>query len=174
MTGNGITVSGAIEQDYGGKDTAARESEKSEVKSLKCEATRYAIGVPLTVTAATNSANSFGGGSLRPDLAGDPEGPQTVNQWFNAAAFAQPAANQFGSSPNGVLRGPGTHLTDLGVFKNFRIGDQLRLQYRLEMFNAFNQTQFSGVGTTLGTPTFGTVTSAGEPRMIEMALKLTF
>ena len=136
--------------------------------------TRYATGVPLTITAATNSANSFGGGSLRPDLVGDPEGPRTVNQWFNTAAFAQPAANQFGSSPNGVLRGPGTHLTDLGVFKNFKVSQQFRLQYRLEMFNAFNQTQFAGVGTTLGTPTFGTVTSAGEPRLIEMAIKLTF
>ena len=136
--------------------------------------TRYATGVPLTIITATNSANSFGGGSLRPDLIGDPIGPQTVNQWFNSAAFAQPAVNQFGTSPNGVLRGPGTHLTDLGIFKNFKVTEQVRLQYRLEMFNAFNQTQFAGVGTTLGTPTFGTVTSAGEPRLIEMAIKLTF
>ena len=136
--------------------------------------TRYATGVPLTITTATNSANSFGGGSLRPNLVGDPEGPHTVAQWFNTAAFAQPAVNQFGTAPNGVVRGPGPHLTDLGLFKNFKVGGQVRLQYRLEMFNAFNHTQFSGVGTTLGTPTFGTVTSAGEPRLIEMALKLTF
>ncbi len=136
--------------------------------------TRYATGVPLTITTATNSANSFGGGTLRPDLVGTPEGPQTVSDWFNKTAFAQPAANQFGTSPNGVVRGPGTHLTDLGVFKNFKVSRRFQLQYRLEMFNAFNQTQFSGVGTTLGTPTFGTVTSAGEPRLIQMGLKLTF
>jgi hypothetical protein len=136
--------------------------------------TRYGTGVPLTVTAATNSANSFGGGSLRPDLVGDPEGPRTVNDWFNRTAFAQPAPNTFGNSPNGVLRGPGVHLTDLGVFKNFRITQQVRAQYRLEMFNAFNHTQLSGVGTTLGTPAFGTVTSAAEPRLIQMGIKLTF
>ena len=136
--------------------------------------TRYATGLPLTVTTTTNSANSFGGGTLRPDLVGDPEGLQTVSQWFNTAAFAQPAPNQFGNSPNGVLRGPGVHLTDLGVFKNFKIGPQVVAQYRLEMFNAFNQTQFSAVGTTLGTPTFGTVTSAAEPRLIQMGIKLTF
>src|SRR5262249_54783582 len=42
--------------------------------------TRYATGLPLTVTTTTNSANSFGGGTLRPNLVGDPAGSQTVNQ----------------------------------------------------------------------------------------------
>ena len=130
--------------------------------------------MPLTVTTTTNSANSFGGGTLRPDLVGDPEGPHTVSQWFSTAAFAQPAPNQFGNSPNGVLRGPGVHLTDLGIFKNFKFSGQVRAQFRLELFNAFNQIQLSGVGTTLGTPTFGTVTSAAEPRLIQMGVKLTF
>jgi carboxypeptidase family protein/TonB-dependent receptor-like protein len=136
--------------------------------------TRYATGLPLTITTATNSANSFGGGTLRPDLVGDPEGPQTVAEWFSRAAFVQNAANTFGNSPNGVVRGPGVHLTDLGIFKNFRITRQVQGQYRLEMFNAFNHTQFSTVGTTLGTPTFGTITAAAEPRLIQMGFKLTF
>ena len=136
--------------------------------------TRYATGLPLTITTATNSSNSLGGGSLRPDLVGDPIGPQTVNDWFNRAAFAQPALNQFGSAPNGVVRGPGVHLTDLGIFKNFKISSRFGAQYRLELFNAFNHTQFTGVGTVLGNPTFGTVTSAAEPRLIQMGFKLTF
>lgn len=136
--------------------------------------TRYATGLPLTITTATNSANSFGGGSLRPDLVGDPVGPQTVNDWFNKAAFLQPASNQFGSAPNGVVRGPGVHLTDLGIFKNFTISSRFQAQYRLEMFNAFNHTQFTTVGTVLGNPTFGTITAAAEPRLIQMGFKLTF
>ena len=136
--------------------------------------TRYATGLPITITTTTNSANSFGGGTLRPNLVGDAVGSQTVSQWFNTAAFVQPAANQFGNSPNGVVRGPGVHLTDLGIFKNFKINGQVQAQYRLEMFNAFNQTQFATVGTTLGTPTFGTITAAAEPRLIQMGIKLTF
>ncbi len=136
--------------------------------------TRYATGVPLTITSTATSSNSFGGGSLRPDLVGDPVGPQTVNDWFNKAAFAQPAVNQFGSSPNGVVRGPGVHLTDLGIFKNFKISSRFGAQYRLELFNAFNHTQFTGVGTVLGNPTFGTVTSAAEPRLVQMGFKLIF
>ena len=66
------------------------------------------------------------------------------------------------------------HLTDLGIFKNFKITRQVKAQYRLEMFNAFNHTQYSTVGTTFDLPTFGTVTAANEPRLIEMAVKLTF
>jgi hypothetical protein len=136
--------------------------------------TRYATGIPLTIITSATSSNSIGGGSLRPDLVGDPEGPQTVTDWFNKAAFVNPAVNQFGNSPNGVVRGPGIHLTDLGVFKNFKVGQRIQAQYRLEMFNAFNHTQFSTVGTTLGVPTFGTVTAANEPRLIQMGFKLTF
>ena len=136
--------------------------------------TRYATGVPLTITSSATSSNSFGGGSLRPDLIGDPLGPQTVNDWFNRAAFAPPAVNQFGSAPNGVVRGPGVHLTDLGIFKNFKISSRFGAQYRLELFNAFNHPQFTGVGTVLGNPTFGTVTSAAEPRLVQMGFKLTF
>jgi hypothetical protein len=136
--------------------------------------TRYATGLPLTITTTTNRANSFGGGTLRPDLVGDPEGAETVAEWFNKAAFALPAAGQFGNAPNSVVRGPGVHLTDLGVFKNFKITDRVRAQYRLEMFNAFNHTQYSAVGTSLDAATFGRVTTANEPRLIEMAIKLTF
>lgn len=136
--------------------------------------TRYATGVPLTITSSATSSNSFGGGSLRPNLIGDPVGPQTVNEWFNRAAFAPPAPNQFGSAPNGVVRGPGVHLTDLGIFKNFKISSRFQAQYRLELFNAFNHPQFTGVGTVLGNPTFGTLTSAAEPRLIQMGFKLIF
>ena len=68
--------------------------------------TRYETGVPLTMSTATNTSNSFGNVSRRPDLIGDPEGPKTIAQWFNTAAFAQPAANTFGSAPRSVVRGP--------------------------------------------------------------------
>jgi hypothetical protein len=142
--------------------------------------TRLASGVPLTITQSANSANSFGGGPFRPDLVGDPEisgdrarGDQ-IRQWFNTAAFAQSAANTFGNSGRGVVRGPGINVTDLGLFKNFRLGSSIRLQYRLEMFNAFNHPNLLLVGTVLGTPTFGQVTTAAEPRIIQMGIKMTF
>jgi hypothetical protein len=142
--------------------------------------TRLASGVPLTITQAANTANSFGGGAMRPNLLGDPaisgdrSRSEQIRQWFNTAAFAQPAANTFGNSPRGVVRGPGVNVTDLGIFKNFRAPRDITVQYRLELFNAFNRPNLTGVGTVLGTPTFGQVTAAGEPRTIQMGIKIWF
>jgi hypothetical protein len=137
-------------------------------------ATQLASGVPLTITMSANTANSFGNIQRRPDLVGDAEGPKTVDEWFSRGAFAAPAPNTFGSSPRSVVRGPWRHMTDLALFKNFLVTDGVGLQFRFEVFNAFNETNFTGVGTILGTPTFGRLTSALDPRMVQMGLKLTF
>ncbi len=137
-------------------------------------ATQLASGVPLTITTTTNTSNSFGNVQRRPDLIGDPEGPKTINQWFNTAAFANSAPNTFGNSPRSVVRGPWRHMTDLGLFKNFSVNDRLRMQFRLEAFNIFNETNFTSVGTVLGNATFGRLTAAGDPRMIQLGFKLTF
>jgi hypothetical protein len=137
-------------------------------------ATQLASGTPLTITMSANTANSFGNIQRRPDLVGDPEGPKTVAQWFNTAAFAAPAPNRFGNSPRSVVRGPWRHMTDLALFKNFYVTERVRLQYRLEAFNVFNEVNYTSVGTVMGTSTYGRLIAAGDPRMIQMGLKLTF
>jgi hypothetical protein len=137
-------------------------------------ATQLASGTPLTITMSTNTANTFGNVTRRPDLVGDAEGQKTVGQWFNTSAFARPAANTFGNAPRSVVRGPWRHMTDLALFKNFVATDQVRMQFRLEVFNVFNEVNFTGVGTVLENPTFGRLTSAGDPRMIQLGFKLTF
>jgi hypothetical protein len=134
-------------------------------------------GPPFTVLTTANTTNAFPAGALRPDLVGAPElaaSDRTLSRWFNTSAFAQPAANKFGNAPRSVVRGPGTNLTDLAIFKNFKVGSPVGVQYRLEMFNAFNHTQFGAPGTTMGLPTFGRLTSAGDPRLIQMGFKVTF
>jgi hypothetical protein len=137
--------------------------------------TRYESGLPLTITTATNTSNSFGNISRRPDLVGDVEGPKTIEQWFNTAAFAQPAANTFGNAPRSVVRGPYRHVTDLGLFKNFIITEGIRAQFRLEAFNFFNETNFTTIGTAISTPAqFGRILSAADPRQVQMAFKVTF
>ena len=136
--------------------------------------TQLASGVPLTITTTSTASNSFGSVTRRPNLIGEPEGARTANEWFNTGAFANPAANTFGNSPRSVVRGPRRHATDLGLFKNFAVSDRVGLQYRLEAFNVFNETNFTTVGTVLGNTTFGRVTAAGDPRMIQMGFKVTF
>lgn len=138
--------------------------------------TRLATGIPLTITTAVNTANSFGAGAtLRPDLVGDPDdAPGTVEQFFNTAAFAQPAANRFGNAPRSVIRLPYQSVTDLGIFKNFAIRSRVGAQFRVEMFNVFNRTNFTNAGTILGNPTFGRLTTAAEPRLIQLGFRVTF
>jgi outer membrane receptor protein involved in Fe transport len=138
--------------------------------------TKVATGIPLTVTTQVNSANSFGqGATLRPDLTGDPEdAPGTVAQFFNTAAFTQPAPNRFGNAPRSVIRLPYQNVTDLGLFKNFDVGGRVGLQFRAEMFNVFNRTNFTNANTVMGNPAFGRLTAALEPRLIQFGIRATF
>jgi hypothetical protein len=138
--------------------------------------TKIATGIPLTVTTQVNTANSFGAGAtLRPDLVGDPEdAPGTVEEFFNTAAFRQPPANQFGNAPRSVIRLPYQNTTDLGLFKNFEVGGRVGLQFRAEMFNVFNRTNFTNANTTMGNPAFGRLTQSAEPRLIQLGVRATF
>ncbi|MBO0799950.1 MAG: hypothetical protein J2P31_14110, partial [Blastocatellia bacterium] len=94
--------------------------------------------------------------------------------WFNTAAFSR--STTYGTAPRNPIVGPGTHQFDMSASKSFRIhGEKHRLLFRAEMFNAFNTPQFGNPGDTLGTGTFGRVTStAGDNRQIQFAMKYSF
>jgi hypothetical protein len=123
-------------------------------------------------------------------------GDRALDRWINTSVF-QPAAK--GSlamdSGRGVIRGPGINNWDISIFKNvpYAKGEQGYIQLRVEMFNAFNHTQFSGFNSTptfdstgkiTNLPTsqggggglygFGAVTSARSARVIELAAKIYF
>jgi hypothetical protein len=99
---------------------------------------------------------------------------RTVNRWFNTAAFAQPALGELGNLGRNTERGPGINNLDLALFKNVELSHQVRLQFRLESFNALNHTQFDGVSTNLAATNFGVVTSARPARINQLGLKLLF
>jgi hypothetical protein len=100
----------------------------------------YSTGVPLTVT---TGLNLVGVSSNRPDLIGNPKGPNTATGGFiNASAFAVPAIGKLGSEGVGILHGPPTNNGDLAIYKNFSIREKMTLQFRLETFNTLNHTQF--------------------------------
>lgn len=70
---------------------------------------------------------------------------------------------------------PISHGENISLFKSFKLrGDALRLQYRADMFNAFNATVYGNPGVTLGTAQFGQISSASGGRVIQMALKVIF
>jgi hypothetical protein len=115
------------------------------------------------------------GQTNRPDLIANPNnGPKTAQEWFNTAAFAQPAAGRFGDAPWNAVEDPGIANFDFSVFKNFHLGEKNQLQFRAEFFNLFNTPQFDPPNTVFGTPSFGTIISAGDGREVQFALKYSF
>jgi hypothetical protein len=95
-------------------------------------------------------------------------------QWFTTNAFGAPANNTFGNAGRNILIGPGTFNIDFAAHKVFPLGERLKLQFRAEFFNFLNHPQFNNPDTTLSDSTFGQITTARDPRIIQGALKLVF
>ncbi len=96
--------------------------------------------------------------------------------YFNTSCFATPATGFFGNSARAPLHGPGLQNWDVGIQKHFRvpITEQMKLQFRAEMFNAFNHAQFGNPNGNTGSPLIGLISSARQPRRVQFALKLMF
>jgi hypothetical protein len=134
-------------------------------------------GIPLAVTQQTNF-NAFAGfGTQRPNLIGDPELPSSERgtaQWFNTAAFAVAPQFTLGSSSRNPVRGPSYRNVDLAFIRRVDIKENWNVEVRLEIFNLFNRPPFAAPNTVFGNPAFGTITSAGDPRVVQLGLKLNF
>ena len=99
---------------------------------------------------------------------------RSISEWFNTAAFAQPPGGVIGTSGRNILRGPGINNWDASLFKTFAFSEGVRLQMRLESFNAFNHTQWGGPDHNISDPQFGQITSANPGRINQVGLKLNF
>ncbi|MDQ3802934.1 MAG: carboxypeptidase regulatory-like domain-containing protein [Acidobacteriota bacterium] len=120
------------------------------------------------------SALGFGAND-RPNVVGDPNaGPRTPEQWFNVAAFALPAPGTFGNAGRNIVEGPGYENFNASLVKNARFGERYDLQLRAEFFNLFNHPNFNLPDNFFGSPSFGRVTSAREPRHVQFGAKLLF
>jgi hypothetical protein len=141
--------------------------------------TTFKSGPPIGITALTNNTNSFGGGQTA-NIVGNPSavsaGVDRVTEWFNTAAFAQPAPFTFGDSARFLprMRGPGYNDFDFGLQKFFQVKERLKIQFRAEFFNAFNHANFYLPDSTFGDPAFGQLNQAYPARDIQLALKLSF
>jgi hypothetical protein len=134
-------------------------------------------GRPVAVTQTTNN-NAFAGfGTQRPNLAGDPTLPadeRSVDRWFNTGAFAPAPAFTVGTSSRNPVRGPGFRNLDLAVMRSVPLSGTKALELRAEVFNLTNTPHFQAPNTTVGSPGFGTITAAGDPRVVQLAVKFLF
>jgi hypothetical protein len=150
-------------------------------------------GLPFTVTSGTDYNLDGISGNDRPiRVPGSSLSPPipSPSLWFNTAAFCAnnvvvttgACAGLKGIGPNGQdgnvgrnsLYGPGFYRWDMSLFRDFRIHERMTLQARAEAVNVFNIADYNNPGTTLGTATFGIISSAGTMRQIQLGLRLTF
>jgi len=132
-------------------------------------------GSPLTVTTGTDRALSgIQTTTQRPDQVLDnPYGDNALN-WLNPRAFAQPALGTYGNSVRNAYDGPGRKVVDLALVRSFRFGNGQRVEARVEAFNAFNWFLLENPNTTVSSATFGRITSSGDPRIMQFAVKFEF
>jgi hypothetical protein len=98
-----------------------------------------------------------------------------ISRFFNTSAFVPTnlvARGTYGNAGRGLISGPSASATDLALMKDFSLAERLRLQLRGEAFNAFNQVNFANPTTTVTSGAFGSIRSAGDPRIMQVALKL--
>jgi hypothetical protein len=139
-------------------------------------------GRPFTVALIReldNSGTGFSalgfGANDRPNLIGDPSaGPRTTERWFNTGAFAFPAPGTFGNAGRNIVQGPGFQSVNASLIKNTQLSERFNLQFRAEAFNLFNHPNFDLPDNFMGSPTFGQITSARDPRHLQFGLKLLF
>ena len=145
-------------------------------------------GLPINVTLAAtgidpvNNRNytffSRNGGGLRPNRVGatnsgiDPRSDRL--HFLNAAAFQIQTLNTPGNAGRNIALGPKLFNVNLSLVKRFAVTEGSAIDLRLEAFNAFNTVNFANPNTTLGTATFGQITSAADPRQVQIAVRYRF
>lgn len=138
---------------------------------------RAQSGSPLPVVQATNF-NAFAGfGIQRPNRIDDPTLPRaerSVEGWFDTAAFTEAGPFTLGTSSRNPVRGPGYWTLDVALSRNFPNCEGVQLELRAEAFNVTNTPQLQAPNTTFGDAGFGTITSAFDPRVFEVAMKVHF
>jgi hypothetical protein len=136
----------------------------------------FTTGTPFTVHAMTDFSNT--GGDARPNavlgVSNTPPGGRSRQEWFNPAAFTNPANGQFGNVGRNTISAPGNISIDLSAFKNFNLTERTRIQFRSEFFNLINHPNFRSPSTTYDGSNPGELTTAATSRQIQLALKFLF
>jgi hypothetical protein len=139
-------------------------------------------GAPFTVALLSEIDNSGTGRSLlgfgandRPNVVRNPTlSNPTPERWFDTTAFVFPAPGTFGNAGRNILDGPGYQNFNASLVKRTAITERLNLQLRAEVFNLFNHPNLGFPDNFLGSPSFGRITTARDPRHIQFGAKLVF
>jgi hypothetical protein len=137
----------------------------------------WETGQPFTVVNSSPRTNT-GVGADRPNQIRVPHvRTKTRTAWFDTTAFAAQPLGTLGTTARNSIYGPSFRHFDLSLFKDFNLTERAKLQFRTEAFNLTNTPNFGQPGSTLGTSTFGVISSLrtnAQPRQLQLALRLSF
>ena len=139
----------------------------------------------ITFTTVDGQNITGGGDAGRVNVVGDPDlprGERTAERFFDTSVFKRPARGEFGNASRLPVRGPGINNWDLTVFKNFPIKGRTQLQFRWEVYNLFNHTQYLDVDRAARfdaqgnqvNARFGQAITARPARIMQGSLRLSF
>jgi len=146
------------------------------------EIVRLQSGSYITVASGVDQALNGNAGGQRANYNGqDPRAGAPCTQtpfcvpWLNRAAFSQPAAGTFGNLGSANILGPGAFQMDLSVVRAITVRENQKVEVRAESFNLLNHYRPGNPAASFGTAnTFGQITSSGDPRIMQFALKYIF
>jgi hypothetical protein len=95
-------------------------------------------------------------------------------QYLNPAQFSDPTLGQFATTPRSICCGPGENQWDITVSKKIALSEAKYFQFRADIFNLFNKTQFVNPDGNFSNTTFGVIQQARDPRLVQFALKFYF
>ncbi len=141
--------------------------------------TNFATGLPITMS--ENDDNSLIGANAIPvDVPNYSGGhvlattnPRKGGTYFDTSLFSNEALGQFGNSSRRFFHGPGLNNWNMALLKSTKITESKELQLRFEAFNLFNHAQFMNPTGEINS-TFGVVTSARDPRILQVGAKFFF
>jgi len=134
---------------------------------------RWQSGSPYSVTTGVDNALSGMGNQRAVQTSDNIYGDGSVNNYLNINAFTSPAPGTYSTLKPNVYYGPSRLQNDLALTKNFQLQAH-RLQFRWEVFNVLNKANFNNPTTALNSTNFGRILSAGDPRIMQFALKYDF
>jgi hypothetical protein len=117
---------------------------------------------------------STAGEAIRPNQIAPYRQIGSQSEWFDTSVYQAPGYGFFGDASNGRIRGPGYTSFNVSLYKTFAITHRFSTEFRAEAFNVANHPNFINVDTGLGDGSFGQLTSTGDPRIMEFALKVRY
>ena len=135
--------------------------------------TTFFSGPYLTPSAGFDTAN-VGTTSYANRICSGQLSNRTYNEYFDTSCFVMPSTGSFGNSSRNIIAGPGVEDFDVALARTFRIKERVSLEVRADAFNALNHVNPNNPNTTITSPSFGRITSAGAARVFQFGARLDF